>query len=165
MVQTKGASVGRYIPLLLLPGLYVLLVTFTMLQSARVAGGTYYRILGVNPAAAAVGMASDGGLFYGFLLVFGTFWWFYIGYIGWKSWDGSVSRLSSALGAIISLVSVALGMGLTQDTFRHDDITLSVGAVIQYASVGVLCLGALAATISSMIAVFRRNKPGRSWIS
>ncbi len=140
-----GAFIRRYIPLLLLPGLYVLLAAFTMFQSVRVAGGTYHRIFGVNPVAAVVGMVSEGGWFYGFLLVFGTLWWFCIGYVGWKSWEGSVSRPSSALGVLISLLSVALGVGLTQETLGHDDAALSAGAIIQYVSVGVLCLGALAA--------------------
>jgi hypothetical protein len=158
MAQARSASVRRSVPLFVLPSLYALLVAFAIVQSARVAGGTYYRIFGVNPIAAFVGMASGDGFFYAFLLIFGILWWFYIGYVGWKSWRGSLSRPSSALGALISLISVAFAVGLTQDTFRHDDTALSAGAVIQYAGVGVLCLGALAATLSSTIAVLRRNK-------
>jgi hypothetical protein len=158
MALLKGASASRYISLLSLPSLYVLLVVFTMIQSTRVPGGTYYRIFGVNPAALAVGMVSEGLLFFGVLLVFGTFWWFYIGYIGRKSWEGSGSRLSDALGAVVSLFSAWVGFGITQDTFRSDDGAVQLGAIIQYACVGLLCLAAMAAAICSTIAVFRRNK-------
>ena len=158
MAQARSASVRRYIPLFVLPSLYALLVAFTIVQSARVAGGTYYRIFGVNPIAPFAGMASGDGFFYASLLAFGTLWWFYIGYVGWKSWEGSLSRPSSVLGAFISLMSVVCAVGLTRDTFTHEETAMSAGAVIQYAGAGVLCLGALAATLSSTIAVFRRNK-------
>jgi hypothetical protein len=156
--MASSASVGRYIPLLVLPSLYALLIAFTILQSTKVAGGTYYRIFGVNPIAAVVGMTSEGGMFYAFLVGFGILLWFYIGYVGWKSWEGSLSRPSSVLGAFISLMSVVCAVGLTRDTFTHEETAMSAGAVIQYAGAGVLCLGALAATLSSTIAVFRRNK-------
>lgn len=158
MALLKGVSPIRYISLLPLPSLYVLLVGFTMIQSTRIAGGTYYRILGLNPIAAAVGMFSDGLLFYGVLLIFGTLWWFYIGYIGRRSWEGSVSRLGSAFGGFVSLFSAALGVGMTDVTFRGDDSALQVGPLTQYAGVGMLCLGAIVVTIYSTIAVFRRNK-------
>ena len=158
MAQARSASVRRYIPLFVLPSLYALLVAFTIVQSARVAGGTYYRIFGVNPIAPFAGMASGDGFFYASLLAFGTLWWFYIGYVGWKSWRGNLSLPSSALGAFISLISVMFAVELTRETFRHDDTTSSTGAVIQYASVGVLCLGALAAALSSTMGVFRRKK-------
>ena len=156
--MASSASVGRYIPLLVLPSLYALLIAFTILQSTKVAGGTYYRIFGVNPIAAVVGMTSEGGMFYAFLVGFGILLWFYIGYVCWKSWRGNLSLPSSALGAFISLISVMFAVELTRETFRHDDTTSSTGAVIQYASVGVLCLGALAAALSSTMGVFRRKK-------
>jgi hypothetical protein len=129
-----------------------------MIQSTKVPGGTYYRIFGVNPIAAAVGMVSEGALFFGVLLVFGTFWWFYIGWIGRKSWEGSVSRPSSALGAVLSLLSALAGVGLTHSIPGNDASALQVGAVVQYAFVGLLCLGAVAAAIYSTIALVRRNK-------
>jgi hypothetical protein len=109
MALLKSASPGRYVWLVSLPSLYVLLVVFTMIQLTRVAGGTYYRIFGVNPVAIAVGMVSEGPLFFGVLLVFGTLCWFYIGYISRKSWERSGSRLSSALGVVVSLLTAWAG--------------------------------------------------------
>jgi hypothetical protein len=158
MVQAKSLSVSRFIPFLALPALYVFLVTFTMIQSTGVPGGTYYRIFGVNPMAAAVGMVSEGALFFGILIVWGTFWWFYVGWIGRKSWEGSVSRLSSALGAVLSLLSALAGVGLTHSIPGSDDSALQAGAIVQYACVGLLCLSAVGAAIYSTIAVLRQFK-------
>jgi hypothetical protein len=158
MVQEKSLSVSRFILFLPLPSIYVFLVTFTMIQSTKVPGGTYYRIFGVNPIAAAVGMVSEGALFFGVLLVWGTFWWFYIGWIGRKSWEGSVSRPSSALGAVLSLLSALAGVGLAHSVPGSDASALQAGAIVQYACVGLLCLSAVAVAIYSTIAVLRRNK-------
>jgi hypothetical protein len=158
MLEEKSVSVNRLIPGLALPGVYVFLVTFTMIQSTRVPGGTYYRIFGVNPMAIAVGMVSEGALFFGVLLVFGTFWWFYIGWIGRKSCEGIVSRFSSALGAVLSLLSALAGVGITHSILSSDASSLRLGAIVQYASVGLLCLGAVVAAIDSTIAVVRRSK-------
>ena len=158
MLEEKSLSVSRFIPVLALLGIYVFLVTFTMIQSTRVPGGTYYRIFGVNPMAIVVGMVSEGLLFFGVLLVFGTFWWFYIGWIGRKSSEGSVSRFSSALGAVLSLISALAGVGITHSILSSDASAIRLGAIVQYACVGLLCLGAVLAAIDSTVAVVRRNK-------
>jgi hypothetical protein len=81
----------RKLPLVVLPTLYLLLVVLTMVLSATLPGGAYYRMLGVNPLAAMIGMVSEGGVFYGALFLFGTAWWFFIGAIGWSSRSGTVS--------------------------------------------------------------------------
>jgi hypothetical protein len=162
MLREKGHSVSRFIPVLALPGIYLFLVTFTIIQSIGVPGGTYYRIFGVNPIAIVVGMVSEGALFFGVLSVFGTFWWFYIGWIGWKSWEGSVSRFSSALGAVLSLLSALAGVGMTRYILSSDASALRLGATVQYACVGLVCLGAVVAAIYSTVAAFRRNKTSGS---
>jgi hypothetical protein len=159
MASQSSPSHGHYAWLVSLPSLYVLLVVFTMIQSARVDGGTYYRIFGVNPVAMAVGMVSEGPLFFSVLFVFGTFWWFYIGQIGRKSLEGHGTRSSSAFGAVVSTLTAFFGIGLTQSTFSTENGALRVGAILQYACVGTLCLGAIATAVLSTISVFRRNKP------
>lgn len=158
MLQERSLSVSRFIPFLILPGIYVFLVAFTVIQSTKVPGGTYFRIFGVDPVAIPVGMVSEGALFFGVLLVFGTFWWFYIGWIARKSWEGSVSRFSSALGAVLSLFSALTGVTITHSILSSDASTLQVGAIVRYACIGLLCLGEMVAAIYSTIAVVQRNK-------
>jgi len=161
MALWKGDSPSRYILLLPLPSLYILLVVFTMIQSTKVDGGTYYRILGVNPILFVVGMVSDGTLFYAFLLVFGTFWWSCIGFIGRKSWDGNASRISGALGVFVAVCTGAIGILMTKDVFYQDQDagTLSLGAIFQYAGVGMLCLGAIVVAIYAAKTALGHKKP------
>jgi len=108
-----------------------------------------------------VGMISEGILFYGVLLVFGTLWWFYIGFVGRKSWDGNVSRLSSALGVLVSGCSATICILMTKDAFYQDRDagTLSLGAIFQYAGLGMLCLGAIAVAIYSAKTAVGHKKP------
>jgi hypothetical protein len=132
-----------------------------MIISVRVPGGAYYRIFGVDPVGLGVGMISEGAIFYAALLLFGTAWWFFIGTIGWKSRIGNMNRPIAALGALLSLSSAVIAIVITKDALYQDlrDGSLSFAAIVQYACVGMLCLGALVITIYSMTAALGRNKP------
>jgi hypothetical protein len=160
MVHGRKFSINPCLPLVALPALHLFLVAFTILVSVRVPGGAYYRILGIDPLAAVVGMVDEGTIFYAVLLVFGTAWWLFIGSIGWKSRDVDMSRPIAALGALLSLFSAAVGIAMTEGPFHEDvhDGVLSVGAIFQYICVGMLCLGALVVTIYSAMAALRRKR-------
>jgi hypothetical protein len=137
---------------------YLLLIVLTMVLSATPPGGAYYRMLGVNPLAAMIGMASEGAPFYGVLFLLGTAWWFFIGAIGWSSKSGTMSRPIAALGALLSVFSALAGIGMTTVAMRQDH-EFSLGAVLQYACVGLLCLGALIVTIYSAKTAFGLRRP------
>jgi hypothetical protein len=143
------------------PALYLLLVVFTMYVSSQVPGGAYYRIFGVAPLAAVIGMVHEGANFYVALLLFGTAWWVLVAYCGWKSKE---SGMVAAASALMSLVSVVMAAVMTKSPFYQDmrEGLLSVSAVFQYVGVGVLCLGALTIAIYSTWIAFGRNKPTQS---
>jgi hypothetical protein len=164
LVPEKRFSITPYLPLVTLPAFYVLLVVFTMLVSVNVPGGAYYRIFGVDPLAAAVGMVYEGAGFYTVLFLSGTVWWFFIGTIGWKSRNRNISRPASILGTLLSLLSVLIGIAMTKDAFHHDlnGGALSLAAIFQYAGVGILCLGAFVVTIYAVAAAFGHAKSRNS---
>lgn len=138
MTREKRLAIKSHLALVVLPTVYVSLVVFTRILSAKEPGGTYYRVLGVNPLAAAVGMVYEGGIFFGVLLIFGTAWWSLIGVIGQETRNGNRSRLSAALGAFLSLFSGVIGAVLTNGVLYRDlhDSGLPVWALLQYACVG-----------------------------
>jgi hypothetical protein len=160
MMEEQKPFIHSYLSLAALPGLNLFLVVLTILVSTSVPGGTYYRIFGVDPVAGAVGMVDEGVLFFSVLLLVGTGWWFFIGYIGWKSRKGMLSRPIAALGAMLSLFSALTRIMATKQTVLQDlrDAKMSVGALCQYACVGLLCLGALVVTIYSASAALGRRK-------
>jgi hypothetical protein len=156
-VPTKNRfSANSYLPLAALPALYLLLIAFTVLVSLNVPGGAYYRIFGVDPVAAAVGMVYEGAEFYAVLFLVGTAWWLFIGTIGWKSRNRNISRTGAVLGALLSLVSALIGVAMTKDVFHQDlnEGALSLAAIFQYMGVGMLCLGALVVAIYAAMAAF-----------
>jgi hypothetical protein len=155
---TRPLILDGTIPLLILPALYLTLATFTMLQSNEIPGGSYFRIFGVNPLAAIVGMATEGAAFYAAVFGFGALWWYYIGFVGWKSFRGTLSRMSSGFGAFIAAATAIIGAGLTRETIAQDQARLTAGAIFQYAIIAVLFVGAIAAAVSGAIATFRRSR-------
>jgi hypothetical protein len=160
MANEKRYSITPYLPLVALPALHALLVAFTMLVSLSVPGGAYYRIFGVDPLAAAVGMVYEGAVFYAVLLLAGTAWWFFIGMIGWKSINRNMGRPVAIIGALLSLLSSLVGITMTKDVLYQDlhRGLLSLTAIFQYAGVGMLCLGAFVVTIYAVIAAFGYTK-------
>src|SRR5579863_5633418 len=102
MVRGAISFIRFYRLLFLLPAVHLLLIILTIFVSAHVPGGAYHRIIGVDPVGAAVGMVSEGAIFYVTLLLCGTAWWLFIGAIGWTSAAGSLSRPFAGLGASLS---------------------------------------------------------------
>jgi hypothetical protein len=152
--------------LAVLPAIYSLLALFTILISTTAPGGAYYRIIGVNPLAAMVGMVSEGALFYAALLIFGPAWWFFIGAIGATSRRGGIRRPIAGLGALLSLAFAFGATAMTKSALDEDlrGAGMSAVAVIQYALVGALIWGALVVTFQSTKAAVARGRslPGKS---
>ena len=164
MNRPARLAIGSRLRLAALPVVHLFLIVLTMILSYKNPADAYYRIFGVDPLAAAVGMVSEGSAFYGALLIFGTAWWYFIGWIGWVSRNGRINRLSAGLGAILALFFGIIGAKMSTDIFRQDldDGVLSAGAILQYASLGVLCLGAFVVAAYSAMAALRRKKPEAS---
>ena len=157
MALRANSVVVKYLPIAVLPSIHLLLVVFTMTVSATQAGGAYYRIFGVDPLAASVGMVYEGPIFYATLLIFGTAWWWFVAYCGWKTKDRGGWAVLSVL---VSLLSVSVVVALTVAPLRED--ALSVAALLQYLGVGTLCLGTLIIGASSAKAVLVRRREPRS---
>jgi hypothetical protein len=138
------------------------LVVLTILLSLKTAGGTYFRIFGLDPLAAAFMMADEGVALpvVEALLILGTAWWYFIGRIGWASNRGKLSRVGSALGAILVLFFIVVGFLLAKQTFYSDfnNGQLSAGALIQYYFVAAILVGGLISAIYSMRATFRQQR-------
>jgi hypothetical protein len=153
MHQDKSRSIWRFIPYLALPGLYVFIVVFTLLQSMREPDGPFYRLVGVNPLAVMAGMASDA-MMYGFL-GWGIVWWFGIAWIWKASREGRVSKISIGLGCVLSLASALSAVVGTYASQRSDIHALSPDDTVQYICIGLFCLAAVAAATEITIALFR----------
>ena len=140
--------------------IHLFLIVLTIILSSRSPAGAYYRIFGVDPLAAAVGMISEGSTFFGTLLIFGTAWWYFIGWLGWASSNHRISRPTAGLCAVLALFFGMIAANMTTEIFRQDLDAgiLSAGAILQYASLGVLCLGAFVAGAYSAMAALRRKK-------
>ncbi len=149
------------LPLIVLPSIHFSLIVLTILLSLKTAGGAVYRVFGVDPLAAVFMMADEGIALpvVGALLIFGTAWWYFIGRIGWASNRGKLSRVGSALGAILALFFSVVGFLVGRQTFNSDfnNGQLSAGAFIQYLCVAAILIGGFISAIYSIRATFRRE--------
>jgi hypothetical protein len=162
--MTRAKTLARSLPLLLviLPAVHVFLVVLTIMLSSKTSGGAYYRIFGVDPLAAVLMVVYDDTtlVVVGVLLVVGTAWWYFIGRIGWESSKGRISRLSSALGAVLALFFGVMGIAMSKDVFYQDlrDGALTGGAILQYVCVGTICVGAFVTACYSTRAALRSKR-------
>jgi hypothetical protein len=153
MQQKQARSIWRFIPYLTLPGLYVFIVVFTVLQSFREPGGTFFRLVGINPLAVMAAIVSES-MVYEFLGG-GIVWWFGIAWIWKASREGRVSSLSIGLGCVLSLASALSAVVGTYSSLSSEMHALSPVGVIQYVCIGLFCLGTVAAAGEITIALFR----------
>jgi hypothetical protein len=163
MTREARHALMPYLPLFVLPAVHIFLVALTTILSRMTPGGAYYRILGVDFVAAPIMMVFDNApIIVGVLLIVGTALWYFIGWIGWESSKGKISRLSAAVGGLFALFFGAIGALATKEILYEDLLrgSPSVGAILQYACVGVLCLGAFVVTIYSAIAALGRREFG-----
>jgi hypothetical protein len=123
-------------------------------------GAAWYRILGIDPFCVIFMWSVTGnvGLFVVFA-VLGTGWWYFIGRIGWASKERKISRVGSALGAVLVSFTAYFETGMSGVIVRQDlrDGGLSTAVILQYVFVGLLCLGAWLSAICSFVAVLRRR--------
>lgn len=159
MISTKNDSQWFSLSLIVLPSIHVILVAVTILLSLKTAGGAYYRLVGVDPLAAVFMMADEGVALsvVGAILIFGTAWWYFIGRIGCRR--GKLSRVGSALGAILALFFGVIGFLISKQTFLSDfnNGQLSAGALFQYFCVAAILAGAFISAIYSTKATFRKK--------
>jgi len=160
MTLGKRIAFPTYVALLALPSIHVFLVVLTMIVSIGTPGGAYYRIFGVNPVAGAVGMITEGPVFFVALFVCGTAWWYFIGLIAWKSRRGRITPISAGLGAVLALFSGAVGASASRDALYQDlhDRVLSVGPIFQYACIALICTGSFVTAYYAATAALRKNK-------
>ena len=142
---------------LILPGIYVATIAVTAVISVATPVGAYYRIIGICPPAASVGMVFDNlGVLVGTFLLLGTPWWYLVGRIGWDGYEHRRSFVGSVGGAAIALLTCFISGVMTYGTFIHDGNggTFRVGIIAQYWLVGLLCLGSLASMLCALQAAF-----------
>jgi hypothetical protein len=148
-------------PFLALPGLYLCCILVTALLSIRMPGGAYYRVFGICPPVAALGMVFDNAaLIIGAFVVVGTPWWYLVGRIGGSGLGRQPSLVSPLAGAAIAIftcfVSTSISFGVFKEDMQEHD--MDAGAIVQYALIFLLCLGALAAALYSLAATLFAGK-------
>ena len=143
---------------LILPGIYVATIVLTAALSANTPGGAYYRIFGICPPVASLGMVFDNAVvLVGAFLLVGTPWWYLVGRIGWDSYDRRHGVLASLGGAAIALFTCFVSSGMSRDVFRHDG-PFTTAMIAQYWLVALLCLGSLISMLFALGAAFRPTR-------
>ena len=148
---------GRWFspPLTILPSIYVVVIVLTAMLSVDTPGGTFYRIVGINPVAGVSMMVCHNvPIIVGIFLVSGTPWWYLVGRIGWESRKRKISRLSLGLGAVLTLFTGWVATSVTADILKQDihGGFVTGPVILQYMFVAFLCVGALLSTICAVIA-------------
>ncbi|WP_041855776.1 hypothetical protein [Candidatus Korobacter versatilis] len=101
---------------------------------------------------------SDLALFLVFA-IFGTLGWWLINEIGWSSSRNTISRVSSAFGALLAALfgwTATYTGGIVRQDFH--DAALTVSGVVQYALIIVLWAGAWTTVASAVLRVFRKPR-------
>jgi hypothetical protein len=164
--QTSAKSRVRWVTprLIALPVLYLLVLMLTAALSPFKPGGTFYRIIGVDPLGGAFMIVSDNAaVIIAVFAITGTPWWYVVGWVGWEPNGSGVSRLRSGLGAALALFTCWVSASMTVDVIRGDgrDRALTGVVILQYSLVALLCLGALASTISALINTLGGRREGK----
>ena len=118
-------------------------------------GGAYYRILGLCPLVASIGMVVDNdAVIVGAFLLLGTPWWYLVGRIGWDSHERGHGLLRPIVGAAIAVFTCFISTAMTVDQLKSDihDNALKSAALAQYSLVALLCVGALLSALSALMA-------------
>jgi hypothetical protein len=145
----------------ILPGIYVATIVLTTTLSAKTPGGAYYRIFGICPAVASLGMVFDNAVvLVGAFLLVGTPWWYLVGRIGWDSYDRRHGVLPPTVGAVFALFTCFISTAMTVGAYRGDihDGAFRNAAIAQYWLVSLLCLGALVSMLFALWAALTPNK-------
>lgn len=157
------ARVGRWFRAryFILPGIYLSLILLTAALSAKTPGGTYYRIWGICPPVASLGMIFENAtvLVVAFLLI-GTPWWYWVGRIGWDSYGRRRGGSEATRGAIFALFTCLVSTAMTLGVYKSDirDGAFKSAAIAQYWMVSLLCLGAF---LSGLLALRAALTPTR----
>lgn len=132
---------------LIMPAIYVGTVVVTYALSIGTPGGAYYRIFGLDPLAAIIGMAHDGvAMIIAVFLLTGTPWWFFL---GWSTFGGE----RPVLGGVLALFTSYIVVSATIDPLKQDihNGSLSAAVMFQYSLTSLLCLGALTSAIYGLV--------------
>ena len=92
----------------------------------------------------------------------GTAWWYFIARIGWDSKKQKLSRLKSALGAILLFFVFVGGVQICVEDFVKDLRTVPARPfLILYVPAAMLCIGALVSLLYALAGAFqKRTSPG-----
>jgi hypothetical protein len=156
--ESLGTSIRP--SLIILPAVYVAAVALAQVLSMSTPGGAYYRLLPVNPfAAAAMMVVENDSAILAVLLVSGIPAWYLIGRIGWEGRTGRRSRVTLGLEALLSLLASLVCITLAVSVLRQDlsGGHLSAWAVIQYWLDGILCFGAILSTVWALLGALMRR--------
>jgi hypothetical protein len=140
---------------LILPGIYVATIFLTAALSLGTPGGAYYRIWGICPPVASLGMVVDNdAVIVGAFLLLGTPWWYLVGRIGRDGHERRRGLLRPTVGAVIALFTCFISSAMTLDPVREDirDNALKSAAIAQYSLVALLCVGALLGILFAVVA-------------
>jgi hypothetical protein len=140
---------------LVLPGVYVGTILLTTVLSIGTPGGAYYRVFGVCPLVASIGMVYDStSVIVGAFLVVGTPWWYLVGRIGLSGYRRARGPLSAAVGVAIAGFTCFVTGSMTSGVFKQDirDSAVKGWVIAQYWLVALLCFGALVSGVFSLVA-------------
>jgi hypothetical protein len=157
MVSNKHRRPSVSLPVVALPALFVVLVILTAMFSINYPGGTYYRIFGTAPIAAAFGMVYDNqAIIIAVMLITGVPWWYLIGWIGGTRSQAKIGKGGLLLGAALAAFTCWTTVSLTASAIRQDarEGHLLLAAKVQYLLLTALCLGAIVCAINALSMIF-----------
>jgi len=168
MASSVNCDCRLNLALVILPAIHVLMFVVGTWASVR------YR-MNLSPASMAdfpvsvpllVQAGSASVLLVG---VLGTAWWYFIARIGWDSWRGRISRVGSALGALLLIFVCAVGtfaivsqvaalVSGHSKVAQVNDIWFSAGVTAVYLMSITLLLGGWLSAAVSLAAPFKKKR-------